>query len=468
LVWLLTATQPLWCCPEQKWLEGEKQMRSQLPSDARELMTHSPARKALYRIVFALADAFGFWDTPRPGDPENWGSIRQDMYWLYKSARPVVKPGPGVDLAVFSAANTQLGRSLLPEGLQPEASASVSAVGDLMNTKGLEDSQRRLYERVADLVFGPDISVGNLESTLTRDQVQGLRITPGVGPKINATEQQYLALKRHEARQYTILQTANNHVLDQGMEGFDTTHDRLAKDGILYVGANRSAEDQQRGLIVESNGVKFGFVAATYSVNHRPFPDDKDYLVNLIRFHKTGRPVDLSLLEEQIDYCRSQRCDFIFACLHWGFEWEFFPRQEQIEMAHHLVEYGADAIIGHHAHNIQPFEIYRTERDPQRLAPILYNLGNLSAIVSAPFSVLSLVANMTVVKGRSNGVEKTLVDKLNLTPVVQMEYDLDTTPFLRLEMLRDALAEAAHDEEWKAYLEQAARYADLVLGKSWR
>jgi poly-gamma-glutamate capsule biosynthesis protein CapA/YwtB (metallophosphatase superfamily) len=443
-------------------------MRSRLPADARELMTHSPARKTFYRVVFALADVFGFWDTPRPGDPENWGSIRQDMYWLYKSAKPVLKPGPGVDLTVFSAANTQLGGSLLPDGFQPEASATLSAVGDLMNSKGLENSQGRFYEGVSDLVFGADISVANLESTLTQGQAEGLKITPGVGPKINATEQQYLVLKGHEDRQYTILQTANNHVLDRGMEGFDTTHDRLEKDGILYVGANRSAEDQQKGLIVESNGIRFGFVAATYSVNHRPFPDDKDYLVNLIRFHKTGRPVDLTLLEEQIDYCTSQGCDFVVACLHWGFEWEFFPRQEQIEMAHHLVEYGADAIIGHHAHNIQPFEIYRTERDPQRLAPILYSLGNLSALVSAPFSVLSLVANMTVVKGQLNGAEKTLVERLTLTPVVQMEYDLEATPFLRLEILREALAGAAEDEEREAYLEQAAGYADLVLGKSWR
>jgi poly-gamma-glutamate synthesis protein (capsule biosynthesis protein) len=252
------------------------------------------------------------------------------------------------------------------------------------------------------------------------------------------------------------------------MEGFDTTHDRLEEDGIFYVGANRSAEGQRKGLIVESNGIRFGFVAATYSVNHRPFPDGKDYLVNLIRFHKTGRLVDLSLLENQIDWCRSQGCDFVVACLHWGFEWEFIPRREQIEMAHHLVEYGADAMVGHHAHNIQPSEIYQTKRDPQRRAPILYSLGNLSALVSAPFSVLSLVANMTVVKGRLNGVEKTLVDKLTLTPVVQMEYDLDTVPFLRLEILRDALAELANDEKSKAYLEQAAGYADLVLGKSWR
>jgi hypothetical protein len=49
-----------------------------------------------------------------------------------------------------------------------------------------------------------------------------------------------------------------------------------------------------------------------------------------------------------------------------------------------------------------------------------------------------------------------------------MEHDLDTTPFVRIERLKEALAEAGQDNERKAYLEQIVGYADLVLGTSWR
>jgi len=117
---------------------------------------------------------------------------------------------------------------------------------------------------------------------------------------------------------------------------------------------------------------------------------------------------------------------------------------------------------------IQPLEMYHTKRDPDRIAPILHGLGNLSSLIRAPHSVLSLIANMTVAKGWLDGLEKTLVERVTLTPVVQMEYDLEGTPYVRVEKLNDALREAEHDEGTEAYLNQATGCADLVLGTSWR
>jgi hypothetical protein len=57
-----------------------------------------------------------------------------------------------------------------------------------------------------------------------------------------------------------------------------------------------------------------------------------------------GKP-DLTLLEAQIAYCQQQGCDIIIASLHWGYEYEFFPRQHQVELAHALVEAGVDVVF---------------------------------------------------------------------------------------------------------------------------
>ena len=57
---------------------------------------------------------------------------------------------------------------------------------------------------------------------------------------------------------------------------------------------------------------------------------------------------------------------------------------------------------------------------------------------------------------------------MNLTPVVHVEHDLGTTPFVRVERLREALADVGQDDEKKAYLEPIVGNADLVLGSSWR
>ncbi len=43
--------------------------------------------------------------------------------------------------------------------------------------------------------------------------------------------------------------------------------------------------------------------------------------------------------------------------LHWGFEGDLLPRQNQLDLAAAMIEAGADAIFGHHAHRLQPLEL---------------------------------------------------------------------------------------------------------------
>lgn len=372
----------------------------------------------------------------------------------------------GTGLESFFAGHHQPPDPLLPVGFQKQTALTLSAVGDLMNNKALGNSEGVFYKEVADLIFDVDVSFANMESTLTDGPVEEATLSMDDLPKINATPEQFNAFKGHQGRQYTVFQTANNHILDCGMEGFDTTHDTLEAEGYKYVGTNRTAKDQKKGLIIDADGIRLGFVAATWGINNRPFPDGKDYLVNVVRFHRRDGQVDLSLLEEQMAFCRSQACDLVIACLHWGCEWEFFPRKHQVDIAHSLAESGADVIIGHHSHNIQPVEWYRSQRDPHRIIPILYGMGNLAAVDTAPHTVLSLIANLTIAKGQVDGETKTLVEGMEVTPVVQMAYDLQTKPYVRLEVLKDAFHSAAGEK--RAYLGQIAGYADLALGTGWR
>jgi len=105
---------------------------------------------------------------------------------------------------------------------------------------------------------------------------------------------------------------------------------------------------------------------------------------------------DLSLLEKQIGWCRSVACDLVVLALHRGLENELWKRPDQLKMAHSLAESGADVILSHHAHNIQPFELYRPGRDPDRVVPIFYGIGNLSCPMAAPHNVVSLVVNFEI------------------------------------------------------------------------
>ena len=440
-------------------------MKSNLPYSARENL--SKQAKLVFNPVFKLAETFGFWRYPsRIPKFRLKARVLNEylnyMYWSYKSAKPIIKSEIGSNLETyFAKQHLQINQSLLPEGFQAEKLVKISAVGDLVPAKGIENSKEKFYAKVKELIFNADISIANLEFSLTSDQL----IKKWGRYKIPATRKHYDALKGHKNRQYTVFNTANNHITDWGIDGFNTTLDQLEADGFYFVGTNRSPEDQKKSLIITSNGIKFGFVSATYQV--RPFLEDKGYQVNFIPFHRFQGKVELSLLEEQICYCRDQDCDFIIVSLHWGREFEFFPHRFQVDIAHHLTEIGADAIMSHHTHNIQPYDFFQTKRDPHRKAIIFYGLGNLSSFWSAPHLALSLIANLDVVKGHVNGSPKTLIATVNVTPVLQMEYVFKKTPYLQIEMLID-LFKSTRDQRRSRYLSEASRYADLVLGKNWR
>lgn len=444
-------------------------MNSNLPIYAREFMKNLPRRTRLYcRVMFVLADIFGFWRRPKKLDPDpvNWPKGPLPPYWFYKSKKHILLPEKDSQLESYFKAQKSIRGPYLPALFREEKRVRLSAVGDLMNASGSENSEGKFYAYVSDLIFGADVSIANLESTLTSGEVQETTFTADETPTINATPEQYSALKGHDGRHYTLFHTANNHILDCGMGGFDTTHDVIEAEGFQYVGTNRKPEDHKTGRIIYAKGISFGFVAATYGLNCRPFPDGKDWLVNCVPFHKQQGKVDLSLLEEQIAWCQRKECDIIIASLHWGLEHEFYPQTEQLEIAHMLVESGADVILSHHTHNIQPFELYRTHRDPDRIAPIFYGLGNIASIMSSPFNALSLIVNLEIVKGYLNGDEKTLVKDISITPAIQLEKKNDDKFYLQVHPLKDLID--VDDEKLKPYIAKAAHYADLALGKDWR
>ena len=172
----------------------------------------------------------------------------------------------------------------------------------------------------------------------------------------------------------------------------------------------------------------------------------------------------LKSLKQQIDWCKRVGCDFIIASLHWGFEFEFFPRKRQVEAARELVEYGADAILCHHPHVIQPVEYYRTRRDPARVAIIAYSLGSLTWGFIAPHIVLSLLLDLKLAKGTLQGQERTYIEDVLVTPIFRSAVNNGEGVETRLEKLADHLngRSTRHSAD---YIAQIEYYARLVLGK---
>ena len=418
-----------------------------------------------------MADLFKFWRYPVNFDPEEYNKkLLNRLYWNYKNNKPVIRAEKNSGLEdYFTEISTKFKSTSLPPKFKSDTCLKISAVGDLMHTKHLENSMGKFYAKVSDLIFNADLSIANLESALTSANVNRVDYIHRVpGSNLQASNEQFDAFKGHKNKKYDVFCTANNHILDRGMEGFTTTHEKLKMEDIYHVGTNLSFDGQNKGLILYRKGVKFGLIAATYGLNGRSIrPGIEKYLVNVVPFHAFKGKVDLSLLEKQISFCMSEDCDFIILSLHWGMEFEFYPRKDQVDIAHYLIEYGADAIFSHHTHNIQPYEFYQTIRDPHRKAPIFYGLGNLSSISNSPHRLLSLIANFEVVKGRVNGVKKTLVKNVEATPVLQVEYNSNDSPYIQLEKLKNMINNDSLESQRNLF-KISCYLSDLVLGTNWR
>jgi poly-gamma-glutamate synthesis protein (capsule biosynthesis protein) len=78
--------------------------------------------------------------------------------------------------------------------------------------------------------------------------------------------------------------------------------------------------------------------------------------------------VDASAMIKSIRWLRNQ-CDRLIVSLHWGVEYVSVPSPSQQRLGRHLIEAGADLVVGHHSHVV-------AEVDSHGSGWIGYGLGN--------------------------------------------------------------------------------------------
>lgn len=176
-----------------------------------------------------------------------------------------------------------------------------------------------------------------------------------------------------------IVSFANNHVMDQGWAGFTETREHLRDEGLIFAGSGDTAAAAWQPVIVEKNGIKVGWLGMTRWLNGNRNPD-KDDQPHVNFFPYAGEPGvgDKASMDEAgviaaVKSARTQ-CDFLVVSIHWGIEYSPAPRDEDVAMAHKMLEAGATVIVGHHPHVLQPVESYQTADG--RNAVIFYSLGN--------------------------------------------------------------------------------------------
>ncbi len=180
-----------------------------------------------------------------------------------------------------------------------------------------------------------------------------------------------------------VVSMANNHAFDQGPQGIVETWTRVRAAGLGAVGAGPTLADATAPWIVEVRGVRVGFLAFCdlSNIDGNTAPDAPSVFVSgppCARDCGADRDavhhaIDRPRLQAAIDATRP-RVDALVVSAHWGNEYRHAPLPEYPPLARWLVEAGADVILGHHPHVLQPIERIRT--DGGREGIVAYSLGN--------------------------------------------------------------------------------------------
>ncbi len=244
----------------------------------------------------------------------------------------------------------------------------IAAVGDIMMPLSIQKAVARnghrydiLFEQVikdlkADIVFA------NLETPVNdRLPISGY-------PKFNSRPELLAALKRAGI---SIVSVANNHALDAGPGGLIRTLDNIEAAGIVHAGAGRTRAEAERISRLTAKGISVAFLAYTYATNEG-IPRKKKGMpsVNILR---TDSDEDLVRAAAGVRLARAS-ADLVVVSLHWSDEYRSAPTPWQRRAARELIEAGADIILGHHPHVLQPIESYTASDGRQCL--IAFSLGN--------------------------------------------------------------------------------------------
>ncbi len=228
------------------------------------------------------------------------------------------------------------------------------------------------FAAVLDTLRAAHILFGNLESPIAPDphrlETTGMVFT---APPLAA---QSLARAG-----FDIVSTANNHGWDAGRSGMEETMRQLTRAGVLFVGSGLGRPMAEQPVIVRRNGWRVAFFAVTRAWNAGP----NDFYAHAgSDYVAWGDPRWIVPALRRLK--ARGRADLIVVSVHAGTEYAVEPPAQLRRFFEELVEAGADVVLAHHPHVLQPVVWHRGK-------PIVQSLGNFIFSQEEPGTALSAI-----------------------------------------------------------------------------
>ena len=163
-----------------------------------------------------------------------------------------------------------------------------------------------------------------------------------------------------------VVLTANDHSGDYGIEALLEQREYLEAAGILYVGSGKNISEAFAPVYKKVDDITVAIFSVDTIMPTFAATEDKPGTAYL--------PTDnlelwKKIFTDKIHEAHT-KANVVIVAPHWGKNKSQTPSNEMRQLAHLLIDLGADAILGCHSHIIQGVETYNNR-------PIIYDAGDL-------------------------------------------------------------------------------------------
>ena len=202
------------------------------------------------------------------------------------------------------------------------------------------------FEDVAKLLDKFDYVIGNLETPFTKKNSSMVCKSAHIKTDYNNVNLlKYLNIG--------IVNLANNHLFDYGVNGYKSTLKILEENGINYFGI------ESKQIYLENEKVALSGFCCYSSNASGYYKSNSKYGVNIL---------DGNIFEKTIK-SNNEKGYLNIVSVHFGDEHIHYPRYEHIKLARKVAKHTPYIFYGHHPHVMQGIEMYEN-------ALIAYSLGN--------------------------------------------------------------------------------------------
>lgn len=287
----------------------------------------------------------------------------------------------------------------------PKGNASVVVTGDVMfarNMAGVLSLDESPFRHVENVTGSADLLLINFENAAT---TSGYAVKGDVPLKCDPS---YVPLAK--ANNNTVAALANNHLFDYGTDGMKDTLKSLDDAGITHIGAGNNESQARQTASSDINGRNITII------NYMDSNNFKEYSTDVMPQANGSDPgysaYDSDVAKHQIQDAKANGSDVVIVYFHFGNEYSRSPNPDQEKMAHEVIDYGADAVLGSHPHVTQGIEMYKgkpifysLQRNLKKTLsmlhnkgkPIFYSLGNFIFDMSNSATHIAYIVKMDFV-----------------------------------------------------------------------